>query len=135
MEYLILFLILLCTVVIFYSYHQSNNFQKQVEKTVKEVLEELKQNSSTKQVNEANVKLLKENFAYKIKHKEYREFFEIVLTSIQEDTDFIRSNFFNKFGSMTDYAEINSQIQNFQIRLNAIVDAIKEYKILNEPKD
>lgn len=98
--------------------HLLNEYSKNVENKI--------------EIQQQNIKLVEQNENFKRRHAEYRQFFLITLNSLQEDTEFLRSSFFQRFGNLPDYQEVNSQLHNFSIRVAAILEAIEEYEQENK---
>lgn len=108
-------------------------YQSSLEEYSKKMNESLteysvKMNEYGIKLNQKNVDLIQENIKLKVKQKDYEQFLAITLNSLEEDTGFIKSSFFQRFGALPDYQEINSQLQAFSIRIQAILEAIREYE-------
>lgn len=84
----------------------------------------------TVNIVQKNISLLAENNALKNKHKEYRQMFGVILEVIQEDGIWIKSTFFQRFGSIPEYQNINSQIISFQNKIDAIKETLKSYRMI-----
>lgn len=82
-----------------------------------------------------NSKLVEQNAILREKHSDYKRFFTIALETIREDTTFMRSSLFQRFGSVDEYQDINRQIQAFQARLDAMEAALREYKMIETYED
>lgn len=87
------------------------------------------------QITAENSKLVEQNSVLREKHNDYKRFFTIALETIREDTTFMRSSLFQRFGSVDEYQEINRQIQAFQARLDAMEAALREYKMIETYED
>jgi cell division protein FtsB len=83
----------------------------------------------------AESNILEQNIKLKMEQREHRELIDLILDTVSDDTEFIRSSFFQKLGSLTEYSEINSQIIAFQNRINSIIDTVREVKRLNDTKE
>jgi hypothetical protein len=86
-------------------------------------------------LNQKNIMLIEENLKLKIRQKEIDELVDLILDTVADDTEFIRSSFFQKLGSLTEYEVINRQIISYQNRISSIIEAVKEAKKTNVSKE
>lgn len=102
--------------------------------TVADLLEllrkEIKENTNTAKVMNENSSLLRENVILKEKQKEYRQFFATVLDVLQNDTHFLRSDLFRRFGAVPEFQDLNTQIQSFENKIEATKEALREYRMI-----
>lgn len=80
---------------------------------------------------ETNLDLLRQSSILASKQKEYKQFFSVILEAIQEDTKWLRSGLFQRFGEVPEYMEINSQIIAFENKVEQIKLTLKEYRMLD----
>lgn len=75
--------------------------------------------------------LLVKNNVLVNKQEQYKQFFGLLLDTITEDTEFIRSEFFQRFGNVPEYQQLNSQIVSYSSRIDQIKMALKQYKMMD----
>lgn len=81
---------------------------------------------------EQNLILLNKNKTLEAKQKEYKQFFSLMLDVLNEDTSFLRSDLFRRFGEVPEYMTINSQIIAFENKVNQIKLTLKELKMMED---
>jgi hypothetical protein len=79
---------------------------------------------------ESSLRLTAQNNEFNIRQKEYKQFFSLIFDAISEDTVFLRSEFFRRFGSIPEYQEVNSQIIAFETKLQQLKILLKEQKMI-----
>lgn len=87
---------------------------------------------SITQISEKNARLSEKNAKMTAKHKEYAQMLSIIFDVLQEDTEWIRSSFFQRFGSVPEYEAINSEIITFQTKIQQIKNTLRELKMIDE---
>lgn len=92
--------------------------------------EELEETLDAASIADKNARLTEENAFLKEKQKEYRQMFGATLEVLQEDTKWIRGTFFQRFGSVPEYQDLNTQIFAFENRLEAIKQTLREYRMI-----
>lgn len=80
---------------------------------------------------EVNLDLLRQSSILASKQKEYKQFFSVILETIQEDTKWLRSSLFQRFGEVPEFMDINSQVIAFENKIEQIRVTLKEYKMLD----
>lgn len=69
------------------------------------------------------------NFALEEQIKEHGEFFDVITSTLVEDTVFLRGEMARRFGAeIPEVRDMNKQIINFENKIIAIRDAIRTYK-------
>lgn len=140
MEVAILILVILCLLSItcgigLIAYFQKDREDIQMLK-IKADNEELSKSISSLiaelKIAEVNVGLAQQNAALTAKHKEYRQMFALSFEVLQEDTEWLRSSFFQRFGSVPEYQDLNSQIISFQTKLNQIKNTLREFRMIED---
>lgn len=81
---------------------------------------------------EDNLLLTMESAKLVDKQKQYKQFFALLMDVLTEDTKFIRSSFFRRFGDVPEFQDLNSQIIAFENKLDSIKITLKEYKMMED---
>ena len=66
------------------------------------------------------------------KQKEYSQFFDLTLDVLSNDTAFLRSELFRSIGLVPETSKLNQQIIEFEGRLEAVRNALRENKLIME---
>lgn len=75
--------------------------------------------------------LLKQNEIFRMRHAEYRQFFDISLSVLSEDTSFLRMSMFKAFASVPEFQDANKLMVSFENKIEAIKSAMREYKMID----
>lgn len=71
------------------------------------------------------------NFELQDRMKEYNRFFALITETLEQDTQFLRSELIQKLSmEMMETKQLNSAIVKFQTRLDSIKVALREYKMM-----
>jgi hypothetical protein len=84
---------------------------------------------------EQNILLTNKNKVLESKHKEYKQFFSLMIDTLNEDTVFLRSDLFRRFGEVPEFSAINSQMISFENKINQIKITLKELKMMEDYDD
>lgn len=138
----VLILLFLTTVHVWFLYTTRKDIQKSIHhknEQIADYLVEIKTALLQKEEREkliktleTNLELLRQSSILASKQKEYKQFFSIILNTILEDTKWLRSSLFQRFGEVPEFSEINSQIIAFETKIEQIKLTLKEYRMLED---
>lgn len=114
------------------NYDIKDSLEKNFDKILNSRQESDKEKQRLIETLEKNFDIMKENQILKMKQREYKQFFGLFLETLSEDTEFIKSDFFQRFGSVPEYSALNSQIIAFQNKIDQIKITLKEYKMMED---
>lgn len=76
---------------------------------------------------------LKKNFELQDVHKEYKRFHSIMFDTLEEDTQFMKSEMIRRLSmDLPETRAINGAIIKFQNRLEILRTTLKEYKMIED---